>query len=50
MLILKFLYVIWFYLRYLTVFKKEGSTIVAKDAFLDLSPGSQRLISSLFAR
>jgi len=36
--------------RYLTVFKKEGSTIVAKDAFLDLSPGSQRLISSLFAR
>merc|ERR1719244_1258051 len=36
--------------RYLTVFKKEGSTIVAKDAFLDLSPGSRRLISSLFAR
>ena len=36
--------------RYLTVFKKEGSTIVAKDAVLDLTEGSLRLIWSLLSR
>merc|ERR1719154_15136 len=36
--------------RYLTVFKKEGSTIVAKDAVLELTDGSLRLVSSLLSR
>eukprot|EP00092_Neocalanus_flemingeri_P000813 GFUD01000866.1.p1 GENE.GFUD01000866.1~~GFUD01000866.1.p1 ORF type:complete len:1316 (+),score=569.14 GFUD01000866.1:71-3949(+) len=36
--------------RYLTVFKKERSTIVAKDAVLELSEGSLRLIRSLLSR
>lgn len=36
--------------RYLTVFKKEGSTIVARDAVLELTEGSLRLIWSLLSR
>ena len=36
--------------RYLTVFKKEGSTLVAKDAGLSLTDGSLRLCGSLIAR
>ena len=36
--------------RYLTVFKKEGSTIVAKDAVLEFSEGSLRLMWSLLSR
>ena len=34
--------------RYYTVFKKEGNSIVAKDAFVDLTEGSPLL--SRYAR
>ena len=37
-------------LRYITVFKKEKSTIVARDAALDLSDESRRLVTSLLSR
>ena len=36
--------------RYITVFKKEKSTIVAKDAVLELSEESLKLVSGLLAR
>ena len=36
--------------RYITVFKKEKSTIVAKDAVLELSEESVKLVSGLLAR
>ena len=36
--------------RYITVYKKEKSTIVAKDALLELSDESRRLVNQLLGR
>ena len=36
--------------RYITVYKKEKSTIVAKDALLELSDESRRLVNHLLGR
>ena len=36
--------------RYITVYKKEKSTIVAKDALLELSDESRRLVTHLLGR
>ena len=36
--------------RYITVFKKEKSTIVARDATLDLSDESRRVLNGLLTR
>ena len=36
--------------RYITVYKKEKSTIVAKDALLELSDESRRLVMSLLGK
>ena len=36
--------------RYITVYKKEGSTIVAEDAVLSLSQDTIKIVSALLSK
>jgi hypothetical protein len=36
--------------RYITVYKNEGSTIVAEDAVLNLSQGTLRILAALLTK
>ena len=47
---LKQVQLVVFLYRYITVFKKEKSTIVAKDAVLELSDESRRIAQSLLSK